>query len=139
MRIGRNEPCPCKSGKKYKKCCLNTKSTAEMSMRPTPRFRFEHGSYGMPGRVYLPSVICYEQVATDEWRDHFCLVNPAQCFDSADEASSLAEKDLNHATVMKSASGSDADFALSLKNKGYVTVDGFHRGSSRRLIERDTQ
>jgi hypothetical protein len=22
-KIGRNEPCPCKSGKKYKQCCLN--------------------------------------------------------------------------------------------------------------------
>ncbi len=22
MKIGRNEPCPCGSGKKYKKCCL---------------------------------------------------------------------------------------------------------------------
>jgi len=22
-RIGRNEKCPCNSGKKYKKCCLN--------------------------------------------------------------------------------------------------------------------
>jgi len=21
-KIGRNEPCPCRSGKKYKKCCL---------------------------------------------------------------------------------------------------------------------
>lgn len=21
-KIGRNEPCPCNSGKKYKKCCL---------------------------------------------------------------------------------------------------------------------
>lgn len=21
VKIGRNEPCPCKSGKKYKKCC----------------------------------------------------------------------------------------------------------------------
>ncbi|HHW23437.1 MAG TPA: hypothetical protein GXX26_11250 [Clostridiaceae bacterium] len=21
MKIGRNEPCPCGSGKKYKKCC----------------------------------------------------------------------------------------------------------------------
>ncbi len=25
MKIGRNEPCPCGSGKKYKKCCLNKK------------------------------------------------------------------------------------------------------------------
>ena len=22
-KIGRNEPCPCESGKKYKKCCIN--------------------------------------------------------------------------------------------------------------------
>ena len=22
-KVGRNEPCPCKSGKKFKKCCLN--------------------------------------------------------------------------------------------------------------------
>ncbi|WP_202943861.1 SEC-C metal-binding domain-containing protein [Natranaerobius thermophilus] len=22
-KIGRNEPCPCGSGKKYKKCCLS--------------------------------------------------------------------------------------------------------------------
>ena len=24
MSIGRNDPCPCGSGKKYKKCCLDT-------------------------------------------------------------------------------------------------------------------
>jgi hypothetical protein len=24
-KIGRNEPCPCGSGKKYKKCCINSK------------------------------------------------------------------------------------------------------------------
>lgn len=28
MKIGRNEPCPCGSGKKYKKCCLLTKTQA---------------------------------------------------------------------------------------------------------------
>jgi hypothetical protein len=25
MNIGRNDPCPCGSGKKYKKCCMNSK------------------------------------------------------------------------------------------------------------------
>ena len=25
-KTGRNEPCPCGSGKKYKRCCLNRKS-----------------------------------------------------------------------------------------------------------------
>ena len=23
-KVGRNDPCPCGSGKKYKKCCLNS-------------------------------------------------------------------------------------------------------------------
>ncbi|MFP4477629.1 MAG: SEC-C metal-binding domain-containing protein [Desulfatibacillaceae bacterium] len=27
MKIGRNQPCPCGSGKKYKKCCLNKAAT----------------------------------------------------------------------------------------------------------------
>lgn len=31
MKIGRNEPCPCGSGHKYKLCCL--KKRAEMSPR----------------------------------------------------------------------------------------------------------
>ena len=25
MKVGRNDPCPCNSGKKFKKCCLNRK------------------------------------------------------------------------------------------------------------------
>ena len=25
-KIGRNEPCPCGSGKKYKSCCINKKA-----------------------------------------------------------------------------------------------------------------
>lgn len=29
MKIGRNEPCPCGSGKKYKKCCLNKDKAPE--------------------------------------------------------------------------------------------------------------
>src|SRR5271168_3226491 len=28
-KIGRNEPCPCRSGKKYKHCCLVTNGTDE--------------------------------------------------------------------------------------------------------------
>jgi uncharacterized protein len=28
-KIGRNEPCPCGSGKKYKKCCLFNQALEE--------------------------------------------------------------------------------------------------------------
>jgi len=31
MKIGRNDPCPCGSGKKYKKCCLLTEHPKPVS------------------------------------------------------------------------------------------------------------
>ena len=34
MKTGRNEPCPCGSGKKYKKCCLLTKTQAPTVSAP---------------------------------------------------------------------------------------------------------
>jgi hypothetical protein len=33
---GRNEPCPCGSGKKYKKCCLAKDEAAAAAARPPP-------------------------------------------------------------------------------------------------------
>lgn len=30
-KVGRNDPCPCESGKKFKKCCLNKPKKAEVS------------------------------------------------------------------------------------------------------------
>jgi UDP-N-acetylglucosamine/UDP-N-acetylgalactosamine diphosphorylase len=33
VRVGRNEPCPCGSGKKFKKCCLEKSSTQAASAR----------------------------------------------------------------------------------------------------------
>jgi tetratricopeptide (TPR) repeat protein len=34
--IGRNDPCPCGSGKKYKKCCLERDETLARQTRPAP-------------------------------------------------------------------------------------------------------
>lgn len=38
-KIGRNDPCPCGSGKKYKKCCLNKSITHKMR---TPKITLEN-------------------------------------------------------------------------------------------------
>jgi hypothetical protein len=127
MKVGRNTPCPCGSGKKFKKCCLAAGASGTATARPSPRFRFEPGSYGGPGRRYVPSIICHEQVAPSQWRDHFCLVNPTQLFDGQDAASARAEADLNAAFAVKGAGGSDADVAMSLRDKAYVQVDDFVR------------
>ena len=35
-KIGRNDPCPCGSGKKYKKCCLAGDEAAARAARPAP-------------------------------------------------------------------------------------------------------
>src|SRR5918996_960641 len=35
--VGRNDPCPCGSGRKFKKCCLNKPSAGAQSYRSTER------------------------------------------------------------------------------------------------------
>jgi hypothetical protein len=36
-KVGRNDPCPCGSGKKYKKCCLNNDNNSLLTDRSLPR------------------------------------------------------------------------------------------------------
>ena len=75
----------------------------------------------------MPSALCYEQVAPDQWKEHFCLVNPGACADTEEEACALATTDLNEALAAKNRGEAEAGFALVLKTKGYVKVDGFQR------------
>jgi hypothetical protein len=39
MKIGRNDPCPCGSGKKYKRCCLAKDQEAERARRAAMQFK----------------------------------------------------------------------------------------------------
>ena len=41
MKIGRNAPCPCGSGKKYKKCCLSNDQQTE-------RMHSDHNGFNLP-------------------------------------------------------------------------------------------
>ena len=38
LKIGRNAPCPCGSGKKYKKCCLSRQDSKKQSFIQTRQF-----------------------------------------------------------------------------------------------------
>jgi len=51
-KIGRNDPCPCNSGKKYKKCCMASDEAAARAARPAQ-------STAVPAR--LPSLASYGQ------------------------------------------------------------------------------
>ena len=40
MKIGRNEPCPCGSGRKYKKCCLKPTAPTVMPKKAKPIYTY---------------------------------------------------------------------------------------------------
>lgn len=123
-KIGRNDPCPCDSGKKYKLCCLGGRLMSTEAPRLSPRFRFEAGSYSAPG-AFLPSIACLEQWKPDAWRYHFVLVKlDVLCVEEA-EAVSKAESDLDQAFAGEKTSTGERE-AGSLKALGYVKVEGFN-------------
>jgi hypothetical protein len=68
-KIGRNEPCPCGSGKKYKKCCLsNSKKypflpfeSFKVQFNQTietanPRFKSRNGVLFLGGNILIPQI-----------------------------------------------------------------------------------
>jgi len=125
MEIGQNDPCPCGSGMKYKKCCVNARIERD-EKSAKGGFRFEPGSYGGPGSAYVPSILCQKRMSEMEWRDHFVLVNPNALHEGHNSAVTAAEADLAEAFAVKQTGGTDADMAIRLRSKGYVTVTGFN-------------
>ena len=122
-KIGRNDPCPCGSGKKYKLCCLGGRLMSTEAQRLSPRFRFEAGSYSVPG-AFLPSIACLEQWKPDAWRYHFVLVKPdVLCVEEA-EAVAQAKGDLDQAFSGEKTPTGERE-AKSLKALGYISVEGF--------------
>lgn len=123
-KIGRNAPCPCGSGKKFKNCCMiNVPPRGTQSPGPSS-FRFEPGSYGGAGS-FMPSIACLREDAPDEWNFHFVLVRSATVHAEADEASAAAENDLEAAFAQREQTGSDLAVAEHLRARGYASVDDY--------------
>lgn len=127
-KIGRNSPCPCGSGEKYKRCCEKKEAELKAGALPQGRFRYESGSYGGPGRGYMPSILGYKEVGPDSWAEHLCLVKPDAMFDDEDAANSIAD---GHLTAARQAQidggGSLHEFALSLRHEGYKSIPDFRK------------
>jgi hypothetical protein len=121
---GRNDPCPCGSGKKYKRCCLGRSGQTAPGGGLSPRFRFEPGSYGAPGG-FVPSIACLKQVRPDEWEYHFVLVCPEHFSAEEDATVSRATEDLDRAFADRHQTGDDFSVAHSLQRAGYVSVQDF--------------
>ena len=123
-KASRNAPCPCGSGRKYKRCCAKRETAMRSAPLPSGRTRFEPGSYGGLGE-FRPSLLCYRETGRDSWQQYYCLVKLHETFDNEDSATAVAVEDLNGAMAAKNASGNLADMAISLRHKGYKKLDDF--------------
>ena len=134
-KLGRNALCPCGSGKKYKRCCQDKEAALAKADHPRGQFRFEQGSYGGPGRTYMPSIICYKQTAPEAWESHFCLVLPDAMLEEEDAAERLAREHLDAAQTILDEGGSQQDFALSLRHQGYKSVSDYRVVQDEGLVQ----
>ncbi len=124
-KIGRNTPCPCGSGKKYKRCCEQKEAEMRRRELPSGRFRYESGSYGGTGGGYMPSIIGYKDVGGNSWKEHLCLVKPDTVLEDEDAASAISEKHMATAREIHDEGGTPQDFALSLRHEGYKSLSDF--------------
>ena len=116
-RVGRNDPCPCGSGKKYKKCCAFQSPKTLATEKPA--FHFEPGSYGGRGGVF-PSIACTK--VTGARRElHFVLVKPREVHPLEDDALDESKRDLDD--VFSGSGGNPERVAILLRDGGYLKVE----------------
>jgi hypothetical protein len=105
---------------------MQKESEMRQAELPKGRFRYEAGSYGGPGRGYLPSIIGYIDAGSNSWQEHLCLVNPDAVLDDEDAATAISKKHLANARRIFDNGGSPQDFALSLRHEGYKSLSDFN-------------
>ena len=47
-KVSRNDPCPCGSGKKFKKCCESVKAPSKFHLQSAEGFEKKVGNIAMP-------------------------------------------------------------------------------------------
>lgn len=82
MKISRNDPCPCGSGRKYKHCCLARQTPAPSSAELTWQ-RIRREKEGLPERMLRFAVQVYGPGALDEaWWEFMLWNDDEQAFDA---------------------------------------------------------
>ncbi|OLO39380.1 hypothetical protein BTR23_10100 [Alkalihalophilus pseudofirmus] len=62
MSVSRNEPCPCGSGKKYKKCCMNNQNVIQMHEVVEERFRQQKHNLVKKLEAFVDKNIPYQEL-----------------------------------------------------------------------------
>lgn len=112
-KIGRNDPCPCGSGRRFKRCYLGKEGSTLALHASGGQFRFEAGSCESPAG-FIPSIACLKR-AGDAEQYHFVLVRPGEPSEGEDQASDIAHRDLETAAARRERLGTTAAFAASLR------------------------
>lgn len=86
---------------------------------------------------YMPSILCYERTCcehsrADAWREHSCLVSPDAGMQDDPEAASAIAQEHFEAVLARGGDGSVEDFAMSLKDAGYVRLSDFSMAADNR-------
>jgi hypothetical protein len=86
------------------------------------RFRFQAGSYGVPGGGFLSSIACLRREPDGDWVYRFVLVVP----DSPLDEEGIASLEAGH-HLFQAFQGNAAPEAIAerLKAYGYISVSGF--------------
>jgi hypothetical protein len=78
MKIGRNAPCPCGSGKKYKKCCGTDSASGTMAAESEPRVDRMFGSNADGDDVCMASLVRDDTDVQDLMTRHGVKASPNQ-------------------------------------------------------------
>ena len=97
-KISRNQPCPCGSGKKYKRCCYQKKDNNEISLSKSFGQNLPEGAViaDIPQKEKMSEVLLeFAKPLTDECEDDKALYNALQLSSIAWNASFFPPKKRN--------------------------------------------
>ncbi len=132
---GRNDPCPCGSGKKYKKCCLRGDLEQRRAEDPRPglaqRETRPGDIYYLPGAADTgygcwPSISCYRKAEAGRQDELvWAMVHQRRDYDDRKKGLRAAEAELEVAFTTPAAASHEA-MAEHLGKQGFTTAGDFH-------------
>jgi hypothetical protein len=96
MKPGRNDPCPCGSGKKYKQCCLLAAVAAGEAPAELAWRRIRRANEGLVGKMIQFAVEAYGEAAIDEAWAEFMLWEEEEDWEDSPHRSAFLPWMLHH-------------------------------------------
>ena len=119
-KVGRNEPCPCGSGKKYKHCCLKLRGKRGGGREEPRGPAVQPTSYAGPDGGYAPAIRIRRSDADDATRRARTVIKPSKRYEARSLARACAERDLAAAGGAEANRFTDAGIQRVISRAGYV-------------------